>query len=199
MTGDQRFEGPKKGPKSSDCALRKLELHCRAYAPCPRIGNVPKQRPLSDCSTTVTSFNETKHLDVVKETRDAHLLNMVDANVAPEDHDADTSKMAHDQDADDIAPAINAGRTYRDLVITPRGGPGQRIPRKAPDRDSGLGRLHLAHQEPNKPAIHMGHENQHMHGPAIECAHSYDPRKGSSKASTFKVRKYGSICAATTT
>ena len=53
-------------------------------------------------STTVTSFNETKHLDVVKETRDAHLLNMVDANVAPEDHDADTSKMAHDQDAGDI-------------------------------------------------------------------------------------------------
>jgi hypothetical protein len=41
-----------------------------------------------------------KHLDVVKETRDTHLLNMADANVAPEEHDADTSKMA--QDAYDI-------------------------------------------------------------------------------------------------
>ena len=30
------------------------------------------------------------------------MLNMADANVAPDEHDADTSKMAHDQDAYDI-------------------------------------------------------------------------------------------------
>jgi len=50
-----------------------------------------------------------KHLDVVKETRDTHLLNMADANVAPEEHDADTSKMA--QDAYDIEKIERIG-TY---------------------------------------------------------------------------------------
>ena len=122
-----------------------------------------------------------KHLDVVKEARDTHLLNMADANVASEEHDADTSKMAQD------AYLHIAGRTHRDLLHEAG------LVNVYREKHPGRGRLHLAHQEPNKPVIQMEHENQH--GPAM-CT-QLRPEEGFVEG--CKVRKYDSICAATTT
>ena len=78
-----------------------------AYAPCSRIGVVPQRRSL---------FDKLMKMHLVKEARDTHLLYMADANVAPEEHDADTSKMAR-EDIEKMPSCMAAERqAYRDLL-----------------------------------------------------------------------------------
>jgi exodeoxyribonuclease III len=78
-----------------------------AYAPCSRIGVVPQRRSL---------FDKLMKNHLVKEARDTHLLYMADANVAPEEHDADTSKMAR-EDIEKMPSCMPAERqAYRDLL-----------------------------------------------------------------------------------
>ena len=78
-----------------------------AYAPCSRIGIVPRRRSL---------FDRLMKNHLVKEARDTHLLYMADANVAPEEHDADTSKMAQ-EDIEKMPSCMPAERqAYRALL-----------------------------------------------------------------------------------
>ena len=78
-----------------------------AYAPCSRIGVVPRRRSL---------FDKLMQTHLVQEARDTHLLYMADANVAPEEHDVDTSKMAQ-EDIAKMPSCMPAERqAYRDLL-----------------------------------------------------------------------------------